>query len=167
MNGRRPQQLLLWALASLVGPLLGCEADCARPGCEALGQPAAPSGTGLAGVVAESSDLVVNGCSECGFGTAALQAWRVEAAMGSESEVATLMMMRAPDWEAQVSERYQHALPPGSYVLCVRPNCINLTIAEGQTRTANIKRRDGPTSFFVGGGDAARLAEDFGFEVGF
>ena len=121
----------------------------------------------MAGVVAESSDLVVNGCHECAFGSATLQAWRVDAPMGSEADVATLTEQRAPDWEEQVSQRYSLPLEPGSYVLCVRPNCINLTIAEGQTLTANIKRRNGPTSFFVGGTDAARFAEDFGFDVGY
>ena len=154
----------LVALVALAGPLLGCE-DCAREGCDSLVQQAPQKGTGLGGVVAESSDVVVNGCSECGFGAATVQAWRVEAPM-SESAMASLVQQRTPDWEEQVSERYHHPLEPGSYVLCVRPSCIHLTIAEGQTLTANIKRRNGPTGFFVGAG-ASPFGEDFGFDVGY
>jgi len=169
---RRQHSLLSWSplplvtLAALVGTLLGCE-DCAREGCDSLAQRAAQNGTSLAGVVAESSDVVGNGCQECPFGTAELQAWQVEAPVTSESAVAELMAQRSPDWEKAVSERYSIALAPGFYLLCARPSCVNLTIADGQTSTANVKRRNGPTSFFVGGEDAERLAEDFGLDVGF
>ena len=169
---RRQHSLLSWSplplvtLAALVGTLLACE-DCAREGCDSLAQRAAQNGTSLAGVVAESSDVVGNGCQECPFGTAELEAWKVEAPVTSASAVADLLDHRLPDWEKAVSERYSIALAPGFYLLCARPSCVNLTIADGQTSTANVKRRNGPTSFFVGGADAERLAEDFGLDVGF
>jgi len=158
--------LPLVTLVALAGALLGCE-DCPREGCDSLAQRAAQNGTSLAGVVAQSSDSVVNDCQECPFGTAELQAWQVEAPVTSASAFAELIAQRSPDWEKSVSERYSIALAPGFYLLCARPSCVHLTIVDGQTQTANIKRRYGPTSFFLGGADAERLQEDFGLDVGF
>jgi len=158
--------LPLAALVALAGSLLGCE-DCAREGCDSLAQRAAQNGTSLAGVVAESSDVVNNGCQECPFGSVELQAWQVEAPLTSASAVAELIAQRSPDWEKAVSERYSVALAPGMYLLCARPNCIHVTIADGQTSTANIKRRYGPTSFFIAAAEAEPLSEDFGLDVGF
>ncbi len=154
------------ALASLIWSIQSCE-PCDREGCDALAKAAPERGTGVAGIVAESSDVVTSGCQECSFGEATLQIWRVDAPVAVESEAVALLDMRQPDLESHVSGRYSHALEAGSYLLCVRPNCVDLTVFAGETVTINIKRRDGPTGFFVVDADVASVNEDFGLDVGY
>jgi hypothetical protein len=128
---------------------------------------ATQGGTGLAGVVAQSSDLVTNGCEECPLGKATLQIWRVDAAIENKAAAVALLEEREPDVTQDVSGRYRIALEPGQHLLCVRPNCIGLTVAAAETVTVNIKRRDGPTGFFIGARNVTSFKEDFGFDVGF
>jgi hypothetical protein len=154
-------RVLPWACA-----LPSC-VDCDRVGCDSLTQRATPEGTGLAGVVAELSDVEVNGCAECPLGQATLQLWQLEAPVESAAAAAALASERAPDQTEIASGHFRLALQPGAVLLCVRPNCINLTVSAGETSTVNIKLRDGSTGFFVERAAGARLEEDFGFSVGF
>jgi hypothetical protein len=144
-------------------------ADCDRSGCDSLTQAATPVETGIAGVVAVSSDVVSDGCHECPLGDATLQIWRVEAAttLSTEEAVATFLAEHEPDMTENVSKRYSRPLAPAAYLLCVRPNCIGLNVAAAETLTVNIQRRDGPTGFFIGRSSSGALEEDFGFEVGY
>jgi hypothetical protein len=157
--------LIIAAMMTLTPPMLSCT-ECNRDGCDALGQTATQGGTGVGGVVAESSDLVKNGCEECPLGKATLRIWRVDAPIASESDAVALLTEREPDVTQDVSGRYRYALEAGQYLLCVRTNCINLGITANETLTVNIKGRDGPTGFFVGSGASTSLKEDYGFDVG-
>jgi hypothetical protein len=157
-------QVRWWFVAACAGLGLSC-ADCDREGCDALGRAAPQAGTGIAGVVATSSDVVANGCQECPSGGASLEIWRTDAAITSQPAASAVASEREPDVAANVSGRYSQALGPGTHLLCVRPNCIGLSIAADETLTVNIKRREGPTGFFVGPFDAEAPEEDFGFEV--
>jgi hypothetical protein len=151
-----------WLVAAFGCLGLSC-AECDREGCDALGRAAPQVGTGIAGVVAASSDVVADGCQECPLGDAALQIWRADAAVTTEAAAATLLAERQPDVTANVSGRYSQALAPGTYLLCAGANCIGLALAADETLTVNIERRDGPTGFFVGRSDAETPEEDFGF----
>lgn len=161
MNHREHHSLLM--LAALTWALLSCN-DCEREGCDALGRMAPRRETGVAGVVAMSSDLVINGCQECLFGEANLELWRTDTPITTETAAIALLDERASDVTEIVSGHYRRALEPGPYLLCVRPSCVALTVAADETLTVNIKRRDGATGFFVGN---AGLEEDFGFDVGY
>lgn len=142
-------------------------ADCNREGCDALTS-LAPSGqTGIAGVVAEASDVVNDGCGECPLGNATIEVWALEAPLAQRSDAAALVAARAPDLTRDAAGSYSQVLEPGWYLLCVRPSCVELDTHEAETLTVNVKRRDGPTSFFVGRPSSSEMAEDYGFEVGY
>lgn len=141
---------------------LSC-ADCDREGCDALTATAAAAGTGIAGVVAADSDVVVDGCGECPFSGAGLELWRVDTLITTEA-ASIDVLAREPERTESVSGRYNLGLDPGTYLLCVRPSCIGLVVRDGETLTVNIKRREGPTGFFIGGSGATSLEEDLGFE---
>jgi hypothetical protein len=155
--------LLLAACTSL---LLSC-ADCDRSGCERLGELATQGDTGVSGVVAAQSDLVTDGCQECPMGEATLTIWRVDTAVTDAAAAAATVAQREPDVTENVSGQYSRALEAGPHLLCVRPRCIGLTITTGETLTVNVKRLDGPVSFFVGAPGVANLRESPGLEVGY
>jgi hypothetical protein len=128
---------------------------------------AAAAGSGVAGVVAQSSDVVRDGCSERPLGTAILQVWTLEEPLDSLSRAAEVVSARLPDLTREVEGGYREPLEPGWYLLCVRPSCVELNVHEDETLTVNIERRDGPTSFFLDNASTGRLEEDYGFEVGY
>ena len=151
---------------SAASALSAC-ADCERGGCDALTGLAAQGDTGVSGVVAELSDVVKDGCAECPLGSARLEVWTLQAPFEQRSEVAALVAARPPDLTRDIAGRYSQALSPGWHLLCVRPNCVEINTHEEETLTVNVKRREGPTRFFVGRPSSPRLEEDFGFEVGY
>jgi len=155
------------ALLLATAHYLSACADCNREGCEALTTLAPSAEAGIAGVVAEASDVVKDGCGECPLGNATLEVWALEAPFEQRSDAAALVAARAPDLTRDVAGSYSQALEPGWYLLCVRPNCVELNTHEAETLTVNVKRRNGPTSFFVGRPSSSQLAEDYGFEVAY
>lgn len=165
-SGNRRARAMLGTLVLLAASVPGC-ADCDRQGCEALRRLAPEGDTGVAGVVAQVSDVVSDGCAECPLGRAALELWTLEEPFYRRSEVPELVAARPPDLTLLVEGSYRQALSTGWYLLCVRPNCIELNPHEDEMLTVNIKRRDGPTSFFVGRPSSSSTEEDFGFEVGY
>jgi hypothetical protein len=154
-----------WA-AALTAGLIGC-LDCDRDGCEALTDRAPPLGTGIAGVVAHLSDVVIDNCQACPLGQATLELWAVDARVGTEAAARSLIAARGPDVTASVSGHYVHPLEAGRYLLCVRPSCVDLTLPDGQTLTVNLQRRDGPTGFLLPQSNGAPVGEDLGFDVGY
>jgi hypothetical protein len=153
--------LVLWAAS-----MPAC-ADCDRQGCEALTRLAPERGAGISGVVAQVSDVVTDGCAECPLGRATVELWTLEEPFYRLSEVPALVAARRADLIFFAEGAYSQALSTGWYLLCVRPNCIELNPHEDETLTVNIKRRDGPTSFFVGRHSSSSIEEDFGVEVGY
>lgn len=151
---------------SAAGVLSAC-AECEREGCDALTRLAPERETGVSGVVAELSDVVIDGCAECPLASATLEVWTLDAAFERGSDVPALVAARPPDVTREIAGSYGQALSPGWHLLCVRPNCVEINTHEGETLTVNVKRRNGPTGFFVGRPSSSRLEEDFGFEVGY
>jgi hypothetical protein len=153
--------------SSLVIAMWGC-AECDREGCGALMSLAPEGVTGVSGVVAESSDVVNDGCRECPLGSGTLEVWRPAEPIEAASEVPALLASRPPDLTQSIAGHYSAVLERGTYLFCVRPNCVEISVHDGETLTVNVKRREGPTSFFVGRPSRERaLEEDFGFEVGY
>lgn len=118
-------------------------------------------------MVAQQDDVVKDDCEACPLGDATVQLWRVEARVGTEAAARGLIVAREPDVSASVSGPYVQRLDAGSYLLCVRPSCVDVTVADGQTLTVNITRRDGPTGFYVSDAIGVALAENYGFDVGY
>jgi len=154
-------------LLGLVASLLGCS-DCDRQGCESLRQRAPERGTGIGGVVAASSDVVENGCQECAFesgGSVAI--WEVEGFVSSPAAANQVLAAGDPVRASARAGRFHALLAPGQYLVCSAPNCINVAVAADATTTVNVKRRDGPTSFFVVDPESRALVEDYGLDVGY
>jgi hypothetical protein len=128
---------------------------------------AAQSGSGVAGVVAQSSDVVSDGCTECPLAAATLQIWTLAGPFEQRSSAAELVSTRPPDVTREVEGNYRETLDPGWHMLCVRPSCVELNVHAGETLTLNIERREGPTRFFVGKPSTGPLTADDGFEVGY
>jgi hypothetical protein len=151
----------------VVASLLGCS-DCDRQGCEALRHPTQQRGTGIGGVVAAMSDVVGNGCQECGFQSGgAVAIWEVESAVSTPAAANPVFAAADPVRASASDGRFFATLAPGQYLVCSAPNCINVTVAEDTTTTVNVKRRDGPTSFFVVDPESRSLEEDYGLDVGY
>jgi hypothetical protein len=146
---------------TIVSALLASCMDCDRDGCETVMQASSESGTGIAGVVAQLSDVEENGCQECPFGVATLGLWRVDVPV-VDGAAARLTMERQPDVTIEALEAYARELDAGHYLLCEHMSCIGVTVSEGERLTVNLKRRYGPTSFFV---SASGFDEDFGIDV--
>jgi len=161
------RRLMLGKLVLLSACVLSACAECEREGCDALTRLAPERGAGVAGVVAQQSDVVSDGCAECPLASATLEVWTLEAPFERRSEVPALVAARPPDLTRDISGSYDQALSTGWYLLCVRPNCIEINVHEDETLTVNVKRRDGPTGFFVGRHSSPSLEEDLGFEVGY
>ena len=157
---------MMGTLMLLAASVLSACAECEREGCDALTRLAPQTDTAVSGVVAQQSDVVSDGCAECPLASAMLEVWTLEAPFERSSEVPALVAARPPDLTRDIAGSYSQALSPGWHLLCVRPNCIELNTHEEETLTVNIKRRDGPTGFFVGRPGSSPLEEDFGFEVG-
>jgi hypothetical protein len=145
---------------------LSC-ADCERTGCDSLGQRVIRAGTGISGVVAASSDLEVDGCTECPLGQTTLAIWRSDSPVSTAAQARALVDDRAADATEDIDGRYDLDLQAGPYLLCVRPNCVGLIVEAGERVTVNLKLRNGPTSFFVGHLGGGALEEDYGSDVGY
>jgi hypothetical protein len=146
--------------------LAGCSADCARQGCDALAQRAAQNGPGVAGVVASESDLVADGCAECSFDQATVEIWPTESPVTSADDARMLTAASGTPVTVSANPRFAEPLEQGNYLVCVRPNCVAVEVRT-ETITVNVKRRNGPTSFFLAASSGAALTEDYGFEVGY
>ena len=147
----------LW-LAATVGTALST-ACCDREGCDALISGSARSGTGIAGLVAEPSDVKHDGCVECPLGDATLTIWRVDTAVTDDATAATIVNERDPDVIVDVSEHYGRDLEAGSYLLCEDAACIGIDVLAGQRLTVNIEHNFWSTNFYVGTGVSAELVD--------
>lgn len=154
----------LHSLSVVVLALAACAEPCDAAGCSSLLKRAGQNGPGIAGVVAEMSDVVANDCQECPLASASLRLWRVEKAVTSKAKVQTLMESTPPSHTLAANEQYRLALEAGRYLLCVDTSCVNVAVAS-ETVTVNIKRRFGPTSFFVVEPDSGRFIENYGIRL--
>jgi hypothetical protein len=146
---------------------LGC-GDCDRQGCESLERRAPERGTGIGGVVAVSSDVVADGCQECGFESGgAVAIWAVDGWVSTPAAANQVLAAADPVWANVLDGRFYAPLAPGQYLVCATPNCVNVTVPADTTTTVNIKHRNGPTSFFVVDPRSRSLVEDYGIAVGY
>jgi hypothetical protein len=122
---------------------------CDREGCEALDASAADNGeTGVAGVVAFETDLSVNGCTECGFGSATLQFRPTQAAVTSQADAQAVVDAGPPTVTASATGEYRQALEPGTYLACTERYCANAAVVRNHVTTFHVRTLDGPPQFF-------------------
>lgn len=144
---------------------VACGSSCPREGCDALRSRASGNVAGIGGVVAYESDVVENGCAECGFGDATIEVYALSAPVTSDAEASAVVRDASPLTSIEASRRYSAPLEPGEYLVCVHTNCIDVRVATGAVTTVNVKLRYGPASFFVVDAFAGGFVEDFGFDV--
>jgi hypothetical protein len=142
----------LLSFAALFPALLGCN-DCDRRPCESFGQPASATiAQGIAGTVSIQTSGIVSGCQLCAFSTAGLDVWPSPVSV-REASTACPLSTNPQARQVGAAQRYQQALDPGEYLICVssqqnRP-CIGVTVALGKVTTVNVQHEDGPTFFAV------------------
>lgn len=151
----------LLGLAPLL--LLACGDDtCNREGCDALqGRAAEEKGqTRVAGVVAYLSDVVANGCQECGLAEqATVGAWSLAEPVKDQAEIPAITA-EAPDATAQVTAgSYNLALSAGPHLVCVSNGCFNVTAVAERTTTLNVRLVFGVPRGFIGEADTKGLTE--------
>jgi hypothetical protein len=150
----RPLLLLLVAVVSL-----GCN-PCDRDGCDALQRVAASSDeTRLAGSVAELSDVVENGCQECGLAETELRVW---ARSGPTDPSRTTQITESPALASVSVKAGKYALPleAGDYLVCVRGrSCFDISVSEGGTTTMNVRLVSGISRAYLGAPKAKQLSE--------
>ena len=153
------------ALLALPLFLAACSA-CPREACKALDEFADQNGPAVAGSIAIESDAITNGCADCPFGGARIEIWSTDSPTTTSEQATAITQSAGPTFDLFKDGTYRQALDAGHYLFCVRPSCISLEVTSN-TVTVNIKRREGPTSFFTAPSSGDKLSETFGFEVGY
>ena len=140
--------LLLITLGAGLALTTGCS-PCDRAGCDALGSPARDNGaSAVAGVVAYQTDVVANGCQECGFSSTMLSFWKTPALV-TDARSAMAIVAGAPTATLQADKRYQQPLDAGSYLVCVRAYCAGVDGLPYHVTTVHVKMGFGPAQFVV------------------
>jgi hypothetical protein len=127
----------------------GCN-PCDRSGCEVRDNPAKDSGhSAIAGTVSTETDVVVNGCQECPFGSATLSVWKTATATMDSATAKAIVDGSAATVVVQANQRYLQALDPGTYLVCIRPSCVSLDVTAGHVTTLNVEQVYGPGELLV------------------
>jgi hypothetical protein len=123
---------------------------CNRDGCDAL-QRRAPSegGPRLAGVVVSETDVVVNGCQECGFAAVDIKAWPTDHEVTTESELSMVAKGSADSTRSSANGEYSLPLVTGLYVVCFQNSCFNARVDTKETTTLNVRLINGVSSGFL------------------
>ena len=123
---------------------------CNRDGCDAL-QRRAPSegGPRLAGVVASETDVVVDGCQECGFAAVDINAWPTDQEVTTEAELSLVAKGSADSARSSANGEYSLPLAPGLYVVCFQNSCFNARVDTKETTTLNVRLINGVSSGFL------------------
>jgi hypothetical protein len=132
--------------------MLSCAAPCDREGCDALQRRADDSAgtSAIAGVVASESDVIANGCQECGFSAADISVWPRQ---GSDITTEAVKQQTTGSAQAKTTAgndgKYTLSLAPGDYWLCSGIACFATSVVAGHTTTLNIKVVYGASSGYV------------------
>jgi len=127
--------------------LLSCDA-CDRDGCYAMEYPARFAGTGIAGAVATSSDIITNECHECPFGRTQLELYQIDEPVTDQATAAAIAA-GTPFFSFPAVERYVAGVGAGLYLVCATGSCVSVEVVSGETLTVNIHVPYGYTTFYV------------------
>jgi hypothetical protein len=133
-------------VAVFAGAFCGCR-ECDRSGCAAMDDQAHPRHVtqGIAGAVAfhsdvSGTDLFGKECNECPLSEGTVEAWRAEGPIAGADEGLALCAGQVPDVQVDASPRYEVALDPGWYLVCLRrQSCASVQVGDGEVTTVNLK----------------------------
>jgi len=141
--------VVLFAAGAASSGALACS-TCNRDGCNAINTPAAESGqASIAGIIALESDVINNGCQECAFSSATLSLWPVSEPVTDNPSANSIVKGGPAALTIQANVRYQQAVDPGSYLLCVSSYCVNISVLDGHVTPVNVLQVYGPVQFKV------------------
>jgi len=135
---------------------VACQAACDREGCEEGARPVddASIEQGIAGVAFSESDVVANGCQECTLSQGTIHVWAAAGPIESEADAAAVLAGGEPEHTVSIDERYELALEPGHWLVCVGSEdeartCAALALARGDVFTVHARFVFGPASLVV------------------
>lgn len=102
----------------------------------------------IAGAIAAQSDVIANGCAECGLSSAELAIWSTPTLVQDEAEAQTVVSAKPPTFSLSAHGTYRQPVPPGTYLFCAT-ECVAVTVTLGMVTTVNIMQVFGPTSYRV------------------
>jgi hypothetical protein len=122
--------------------------------------------SGVAGAIAGLSDVVANGCQECGFTMAALAFWSTDSLVVDAANAKTIVNGTPPTATLDANARYQQDLAAGHYLVCRRPGCVAVDVAAGHITTVHVALPNGPPHFIVFDPSTKTLLETDDLDVG-
>ena len=165
MNG------LTFLLATSGLAVLGMSTDCCpREGCEAVDRPAKASiDRGLAGSAASPSDVVANGCQECGLTQGTLTVYAAASPITNEAVAAETFSNSEPAATIDIDGDYERALEPGWYLVCVeevgRGQCKGVEVPSQGIVTVHLVFPFGPVQIVVFEPGAGEPRGDMPFDL--
>jgi hypothetical protein len=160
----------VWLAAGALLLSAACQ-PCERGGCAAVdtrSQGSISLSRGLVGAIAVQSDVVVDGCQECGFGTAQLTIWETSERIGSSQAADRIVQTVASLRRIDADGRYEVSLDPGHFLICLLPErCAAITVPEAGVVNLNVMRRaKGESTFVIFEPGAAQRRTDGIFALG-
>ena len=145
--------LMLALTATFFGPT-GCKNvnNCDRDGCSAYGHARNDYGItrGIGGFVAFESDVIANGCQECGFSSARLMVWSTDTPVSDATAAQSIVNESSATFNFMANSSYEKELDPGYYLVCSLPGkCASVTVSATGVITINVKTLYGPSSILV------------------
>jgi hypothetical protein len=153
MHSVASQTLYLFTLTMALFGTLGCGfLDCERDGCVAAKSPRNDYNIarGIGGSVAYASDVVSNGCRECGFSSAELKVWATDAPVSDSTAARSVVTGNPPATTIAAYHTYERELDPGYYLVCQLPgDCASVAVLETGVFTVNVMTTFGSSSMMV------------------
>lgn len=144
----------------------GVGINCDRDGCDALSGRANDTGrSAAAGVVAYESDVTSNECTECAFSSTKIDFWNTAGTVSSAVDANAVVQASPAMASIGANRSFSQPLEAGTYLACVRSDCVNVTVHPNQVATLNVLMVFGPTQFFVDITGSAKPSKVAGFEV--
>jgi hypothetical protein len=150
---------LIAALSASVAAVawVACTPPCNTVGCDLASAPMedVDLATGIAGVAFSLSDVVANGCQECGLTDGRLELIGIDEPIASADTARDLLTLNTPDDVISFSDNYAETLEAGVWLICSRgvegteAACVSIDIAEGEVFTVHLSYPFGPPSLVV------------------
>lgn len=145
--------LLLGSCATI--PSCDLPSDCDRAGCDAIDEPAgfATIESGLAGAAASQSDVVENGCGECGLADGALYVWGSPTPIETQEDAQALVDAAGLYQYIEFHETYEREETPGDYLVCPEleeeTTCAAVTVGDSEVVTVHVRYLNAPSEIIV------------------
>jgi len=105
--------------------------------------------TGIAGVVAIESDVITNGCVECGFGAATLAIWKADSPVADAQAAKAVVAGSQPTRTVAAGSSYRQQLDPGHYLVRTSSEAVAVEVIDGHLTTLHVLVVFGPPQFIL------------------